>query len=70
MDAQSKAQNRWSLAQKLMPGALYELGEMAYNVLGYINVSRVVKKFTPDFIYDRYVSYNYSAVGVGRRNRS
>jgi glycosyltransferase involved in cell wall biosynthesis len=40
---------------------------MAYNVPGFLRVSRVVKEFRPDFIYDRYVSYSYAPMVVGRR---
>ena len=63
----SPAQSRWSRVAKLMPGFVYELGEIAYNLHGYLSLSRAVEEFRPDFIYDRYVSYNYSAVGTGRR---
>src|SRR5262245_45391574 len=30
-------------------------------------LSQEIARFGPDFIYDRYVGYNYSAVGAGRR---
>jgi glycosyltransferase involved in cell wall biosynthesis len=63
----SKAQSRWARLARLMPGFVYEFGEMAYNLHGYVSLSRAVQEFRPDFIYDRYVSYNYSAVGTGRR---
>ena len=63
----SPAQSRWSRVARLMPGFVYELGEIAYNLHGYLSLSRAVEEFRPDFIYDRYVSYNYSAVGTGRR---
>jgi glycosyltransferase involved in cell wall biosynthesis len=63
----SRAQSRWTRVAKLMPGFVYELGEIAYNVQGYLSLSRAVHDYRPDVIYDRYVSYNYSAVGVGRR---
>jgi glycosyltransferase involved in cell wall biosynthesis len=63
----SKAQSRWTRVAKLMPGFVYELGEIAYNVHGYLSLSQAVQEFCPNVIYDRYVSYNYSAVGVGRR---
>jgi glycosyltransferase involved in cell wall biosynthesis len=63
----SQAQSCWTHVAKLMPGFVYELGEIAYNVHGYLSLSRAVHACRPDVIYDRYVSYNYSAVGVGRR---
>jgi len=64
----SKKQSKWSNIKKLIPGFLYEIGEMAYNIQGYRSLGQAVKEFKPDFIYDRYVSYNYSAVGTGRRH--
>lgn len=66
-DVRARAQRRWARVATLMPGFAYELGEIAYNVRGYVSLAKAVKAFMPDFIYDRYVSYNYSAVAVGRR---
>ncbi len=63
----SSAKRRWSWIKRFMPGVLFELGELVYNLPGYIKLSRAVKEFRPDLIYDRYISYNYSAVAVGRR---
>jgi len=63
----TKKQGNLTRLKKLLPGFLFELGEIAYNLHGYRSLSRAVKIFQPDFIYDRYISYNYSAVAVGRR---
>jgi glycosyltransferase involved in cell wall biosynthesis len=68
-NVQSKPQRRWSAVKKVMPSFLYELGELSYNLHGYLSIARAVKEFRPDFIYDRYVSYNYSAVGVANHYR-
>ncbi|MFQ5598019.1 MAG: glycosyltransferase family 4 protein [Nitrospiria bacterium] len=65
-NVRSASQSRWSFIKKLMPGFIFEFGEMAYNIQGFLTLSRAVNQFKPDFIYDRYVSYNYSAVAVGR----
>lgn len=62
----TKKQGKWTKIKKMLPGFLFELGEMAYNLHGYRSLSRAVQAFHPDFIYDRYVSYNYSAIGVAR----
>jgi glycosyltransferase involved in cell wall biosynthesis len=40
---------------------------MAYNGPGFAKISQSIKRWRPDFIYDRYVSYNYSAVLAGKR---
>jgi glycosyltransferase involved in cell wall biosynthesis len=68
-NVQSKPQRRWSAVKKIIPSFLYELGELSYNLHGYLSLSSAVKEFRPDFIYDRYVSYNYSAVAVANRHR-
>jgi glycosyltransferase involved in cell wall biosynthesis len=56
----------WSNIKKLIPNFFYEIGEISYNISGYINISRVIKTFKPHFIYDRYANYNYSAILVAR----
>jgi glycosyltransferase involved in cell wall biosynthesis len=67
-NGQSRPQRQWELVKKLLPGFLYELGELSYNIHGYVSVAKAVKEFRPDFIYDRYISYNYSTVAVSRRH--
>jgi glycosyltransferase involved in cell wall biosynthesis len=63
----SQSQRSWSRVSRLLPGAFYELGELAYNVPGFAQVTQAIRSWRPDFIYDRYVSYNYSAVWAGKR---
>jgi glycosyltransferase involved in cell wall biosynthesis len=63
----SHRQQTWSAIAKLIPGFTYELAEIAYNIKGYQQVSRVVREFCPDAIYDRHASYNYSCIAVARR---
>ena len=68
-NVQSRPQRRWSVVKNVMPSCLYELGELSYNLHGYLSLASAVREFHPDFIYDRYVSYNYSTVGVANRYR-
>jgi glycosyltransferase involved in cell wall biosynthesis len=68
-NVQCGPQRQWALVKKLLPGVLYELGELSYNIQGYVSMAKAVKKFRPDFIYDRYISYNYSPIAVSRRHR-
>lgn len=63
----TRATRRWARIARLLPGFAYELGEIAYNLRGYAGLAKAVRTFRPEIIYDRYVSYNYSAVAVGRR---
>ncbi len=62
-------QQRWARVRRMLPGAAYELAEIGYNVPGYLAISRAIREFTPDLVYDRYVNYNYSAVAAARRAR-
>src|SRR5262245_17378639 len=64
---ESKKQRIWSKVAKSMPSFFYEIGEIAYNISGYISITQVVKAFRPHFIYDRYAIYNYSAVALAKR---
>lgn len=59
--------DRFSWVKRLFKGPLYEVVELAYNVVGYWSLRKAIKEFEPDFIYDRYITYNYSAVAAGRR---
>lgn len=52
----------------LVKGPAYEFLEFGYNFYNFISLSKVVKYYQPDFIYDRYITYNYSCVAFGRTN--
>ena len=60
-------QRTWTRLAKLFPGFVYEIAEMTYNIKGYREIKAVVREFRPDFIYDRYASFNYSCVAVARQ---
>jgi len=66
-NSDTAGRRRWSRIARMMPGVFYEFGEIAYNLKGFGSLNREVRKFRPDAIYDRYASYNYSAVAVGRK---
>ncbi|HEY2923914.1 MAG TPA: glycosyltransferase family 4 protein [Candidatus Eisenbacteria bacterium] len=68
-NVRSARQRRWARVARLLPGFLYELGELSYNVTGSLLLERAVREFHPDAIYDRYVSYSYAAVLAARRHR-
>lgn len=65
----TKKQGKWTRIKKMMPGFVFELAEIAYNLHGYRMLSYAIRDFKPDFIYDRYVNYNYSAVAAGNQHR-
>jgi len=53
--------------KKVVKGSVYELTELGYNLFGYIALKRLVSRFRPDFIYDRYGLFNLSVVSVGKK---
>ena len=66
-DIQSNKQRIWSKIAKSMPSFFYEIGEIIYNISGYMSGAQAVKAFRPHFIYDRYAIYNYSTVALANR---
>ena len=65
---QVEKESKFELVKKIVRGPAYELSELAYNLYGYASLQKAVKDFRPHIIYDRYITFNYSAVAVGRRN--
>lgn len=53
--------------KSLIPGAFYEIMELGYNIYGFYILIKAAKLFNPDFIYDRYITYNASSILVGRK---
>lgn len=56
---------RFSALKRLFRGPAYECLEMGYNLAGFLALARAVRCFRPDLIYDRYITYNASAVAAG-----
>jgi len=63
----SKKNIFWNAVARLSPKAFYEAMEIAYNLIGYRKLSRAIKKFWPDFIYERYALYTFAGVLAARR---
>lgn len=53
--------------RKLLPGALGELAELAYNIPAYLKLRRVCREFQPDLIYERYNLYYLAGAVLSRR---
>lgn len=62
-----KRTERLTWVKRLFKGPFYELAELGYNFFGYRNICRAILDFQPDFIYDRYITFNYSAIAAGRK---
>ena len=56
-----------SKIKRMLPRILFEFIELAYNVYGYYLLRREIHKERPDFIYDRYITFNASSVLIGKR---
>lgn len=55
--------------KRLLPRQIYELVELAYSLLAYRRLSRRIKEFRPDFIYERYNLFLLAGVWAKRRFR-
>lgn len=59
--AQEAKESKWDKIKALIPGPVYELAEIAYNLKGYKMLRRAIKDFQPDLVYDRYAHFSFSA---------
>ncbi len=58
-----------ALLRRLLPGALGEMAELAYNVPSYRRLAAVARAFRPDLIYERYNLYYMPGTWLARRLR-
>jgi glycosyltransferase involved in cell wall biosynthesis len=56
-----------ALARRLLPAALAELAELAYNVPAYRRLRRAARGFRPDIIYERYNLFYLAGAALARR---
>ncbi len=54
-----------SRIKNALPRVTYEFLEIGYNAVGYKMIRRTVQEWRPDLIYDRYITFNASAVLAG-----
>lgn len=52
--------------KKILPSAFFELIEICYNLYGIMVLYKCIKSYRPDFIYDRYITFNGSSVIMGK----
>lgn len=57
------------LARASLPGAVYELIELAYNLPAYLRLRQAVRTFEPDVIYERYNLFLLAGLLAARRAR-
>ena len=54
--------------RRLLPGALGEMAEMAYNVPAYLKLRRALRSFRPDVLYERCNLYFLAGAWLARRH--
>jgi glycosyltransferase involved in cell wall biosynthesis len=52
--------------KRMLPGAVYELLEIAYNVKAYLRLRAAVKAFKPDIIYERFSLFLFAGLWMRR----
>jgi len=53
--------------RRVLPGALAELAELAYNIPAYLRLRRACRDFRPDLIYERYNLFYLAGALLARR---
>ncbi len=62
----NKHVNRMAQLKRIVPSVAYEFMELTYNLFGYQILKKAVREFHPDFIYDRYITFNASSILAGK----
>ena len=62
---QSRKSRMLGTVKRAIPTVLYELLEMAYTAYSFYRTAREIWGFRPDFIYDRYITFNAGPVLAG-----
>ncbi|WP_027715187.1 glycosyltransferase family 4 protein [Desulfuromonas sp. TF] len=55
--------------KKGMPCILFEVCEIAYTIYSAFQIFRLIKKNRPDFIYDRYITFNAGCILAAKINK-
>ncbi len=67
--AQDAKESKWDWIRNRIPGPVYELAEVAYNLKGLRMLQKAIDAFKPDIIYDRYAHFSFSALWAAKRNK-
>jgi glycosyltransferase involved in cell wall biosynthesis len=54
---------------KRLPRPAYELMELGYSAVGYRWLNGQIRRWSPDFVYERYTLFNLAGVGAARRSQ-
>lgn len=55
--------------KRAIPSAIFEIAEICYTGYSFLLASWQIYRFKPDFIYDRYITFNAGIVLAGRAHR-
>lgn len=55
--------------KRAVPGPVFEVLQLGYNVAVYWRLWRAVRQFRPDLIYERYALYNFAGVWLAGRQK-
>lgn len=58
---------RW--LKRWVPGVLYEVAEFGYSFFDYFRLSKAIRTFRPDFVYERYNLFFVSGLWARQRHR-
>jgi len=62
-------QSLWKAVSRHLPNALFELGEIAYNVPAWFRLERELKRKSYDLLYERYTFYLVAGAHLAERHR-
>ncbi|HET6432963.1 glycosyltransferase family 4 protein [Dyella sp.] len=67
--AAPKGRSRVGAALARMPGVLFELAELGYNLMTWVRMGKVIRTQKPDMIYERYSLFLFATIWLARRRR-
>ena len=62
-------QGMWKRLKTWLPGGLFELAAVAYNVVDYVTFSRALRQHRPDFVYKRHALSDFGVVLAARHQK-
>jgi glycosyltransferase involved in cell wall biosynthesis len=62
-------QGIWKRLKTLLPGGLFELAAVGYNVVDYVTFSRALRRHRPDFVYKRHALSDFGVILAARHQR-
>jgi glycosyltransferase involved in cell wall biosynthesis len=69
-ESHSAGKSRWGWVARSLPQLCFELLEVSYNLAAVPRLVKRIRKYRPDFIYERYALYNAAGLLAGRLTRT